>query len=716
MGDRKDDPSALSEDAVRDEANERSRLEGAIALLEHRTKVLKELGLAHEAFNVQEEIAHLTRKKEIKDISDLTRYLTEAQQDLATARLAADTAAIDAAKERIAVIEEEIESQATLNAEYEERKKKIGELRGGYEALFSFFTQEPQKGGIVDSLFNPGKAKEAFTQMRSKTTGMNVMKNVMNGVVQSSIAMAVAQDNATVAFNKATGVAGDYNAEIRQVSSNLVSTGVSSADVGAAFGDLYKNVSDFTFATREQQKSLTTTTALLNKLGVSSAAVTKNIQFATKSLGMNLEGAAALQTGLRNLANELGLSAEQVAQDFGVASNVLAAFGDGAIESFALLEAQSKATGLSMQKLISIVEKFDTFDSAAGQVGKLNAMLGGPFLSTLEMIEETNPAERMRLLAGALTDAGLSFDQMSYYERKAIADAAGLQDVNDLALLLSGNLESIGAPQMDAESIIEMKAQTTAFNTVMDELNQTMMSLAISVGPLISALKFVMDGAQVALSPLRMLSDVIEEIFIGTDALTGSTNELAIILKTVLGTAALVGGAFLLISSPAWATAAAIGAVVSGVIGLAHALTVGNSPSLLESLNMSTDSFGTLSVEAELANTELNAATVNTKALATEGLVSATAGTEAAKQLMNTTTQTNNTVNNSWADTAKNAVRQLLPGGAPAAQPPINLSLTLSIDGDEIKNAVNKVKVDPSRNPNLYNSVVKLVNSGQEKV
>ena len=38
-----------------------------------------------------------------------------------------------------------------------------------------------------------------------------------------------------------------------------------------------------------------------------------------------------------------------------------------------------------------IVEKFDKFDSAAESVGKLNALLGGPYLNTLELVAETDP-------------------------------------------------------------------------------------------------------------------------------------------------------------------------------------------------------------------------------------------------------------------------------------------------------------------------------------
>ena len=94
---------------------------------------------------------------------------------------------------------------------------------------------------------------------------------------------------------------------------------------------------------------------------------------------------------------------------------MLAKLGDNGVEAFSELSRISKITGMEMNKLLAVTDKFDTFEGAAESVGKLNALLGGPFLNSMEMVMETDPTERMKKLSDGLRDSGKSFDQMSYY-------------------------------------------------------------------------------------------------------------------------------------------------------------------------------------------------------------------------------------------------------------------------------------------------------------
>ena len=133
---------------------------------------------------------------------------------------------------------------------------------------------------------------------------------------------------------------------------------------------------------------------------------------------------------------------------------------------------RAKATGLEIGKLPQMTEKFDTFEGAATQAGKLNAALGGNFVNAMDLLTETDPAARFDMIRDAITDAGLSFDDMSYYQRKYYAEAAGLDNVNDLAMMLyllgakvksvsttgqkdaNGNLLEIGSITVQLDDII----------------------------------------------------------------------------------------------------------------------------------------------------------------------------------------------------------------------------------------------------------------------
>ena len=267
-----------------------------------------------------------------------------------------------------------------------------------------------------------------------------------------------------------------------------------------AVRSLFSNVSDFTVMSEAQQEVLGETVAVLNELGVSVENSAKNIQFATKVLGMSTTQATELQRELFTFAQNLGVSVDQISSDFASMGPQIAALGARGVDAFKNLEVQAKNTGLQINEILGLVEKFDRFDTAAQSVGKLNALLGGPYLNTLELVAETDPSKRFEILKDRIDDAGLSFDTMDYYQRKALASAVGLNE-QQLALMMRGSLDLIQEPQKSAAEIEALAAQTAQFNTITQEFTQTLQMLAISFGPTISFFKGVLQLVQ-KLAPL----------------------------------------------------------------------------------------------------------------------------------------------------------------------------------------------------------------------
>jgi hypothetical protein len=150
----------------------------------------------------------------------------------------------------------------------------------------------------------------------------------------------------------------------------------------------------------------------------------------------------------------------------------MAKFGNQGVETFKELARIAKITGMEMEKILSITDKFDTFEGAAEQVGKINAALGGNFVNAMDMMMATDPAERFNKVRDALSQAGLSFDSMSYYQKKFFADSLGLQSVGDLALMMSGNMgDMAGATEKSAAEYEEMAAQAQAVQSVQEKFN-----------------------------------------------------------------------------------------------------------------------------------------------------------------------------------------------------------------------------------------------------
>ncbi len=521
-----------------------------------------------------------------------------------------------------------------------------------------------------ERLMNP---TAAFTGMMGSLKKLNVQA-IVGSIAQNSLELAVAQDRAVVSFRAATGASGELDDNIRGLERSTLEAGVTADDAAETIQNLFVNVTDFTMMSQRQQEILGETVAILDKLGVSAANSTKNIQFAIKTLGMSTSQAERLQRELFTFAQELGVSADQIAQDFGQLGPQIAALGSEGVGAFKELAAQAKSTGIAIGDLIQITDQFNKFDSAAQAVGRLNALLGGPFLNTLELVNETNPARRMEILKGALDDAAVSFDNMDFFQRKALASAMGLNE-EQLALLSRGSLDKIMPTPKSAAEIEELAAQTAQFNTIMEELGQITRSLAISFGPFIGFLKDFLQFIQPAIPYI---------------------------------TAA--GIALAIMTLPLSSTAIAISAVIAGLLALTSAFHdfnvgtfVGFSPSTMDSLTSLRQGFADLKDEA--ADTP----ELFTK-ITTEQSMMSTSATQAANALNRTTAAATNA-----AATVAPAVT--VPAAAPTGPPPV-INVNLSIDGQQFSTVVNSVEVskyNSGTKSTMYDSIISMIEQGLVK-
>jgi len=380
------------------------------------------------------------------------------------------------------------------------------------------------------------KAAGFGDKMKQLLTVKNLAAAGITKVAQATVALALEQDAAAVAFNKATGQAGTYNEQIQGLERSMVNAGVTSAEASQAFQDLFITVTDFSNMSERTKADLAKTVALLNELGVSSSESAQSIQFLTKVMGKTTRQAAAQSRELFVFAQDLGVSAAGMSADFIKMQPQIAALGDTGVQAFKDLQAQAKATGIEFDSLLSITAKFDTFAGAAEQVGKLNAIMGGPFLNTLEMVATTDPAERMRKLSEGINASGLSFDQMSYYQKKAMTAAAGLNNEMELAMLMSGKLEDARGPVKSQADLEKLANQTREFNTVMDELKQFAMSLAIGFGPVVSVIKAMVDG-------LTSIAPILKPLIYLATAYAAAMSIAAVASAIASGGWAVAGGA-----------------------------------------------------------------------------------------------------------------------------------------------------------------------------
>ena len=353
-----------------------------------------------------------------------------------------------------------------------EAAKGLGKAMGGVLGAYG-------KHSVLntDNLKNVAKAFQggaAGAIEFAKSLGWSLVTSFVNSLIQ----LAIQVDEAESAFKRTAG-ASDKMA--KQMTANYEATrlyGVELKEMSAAMTALKSTYTDFTMLNSAAQDEIAKTGALLAEVGIKNEDFAKSMQTSTKAFGLTGPAAAAAGRDIADFANVIGVIPSELGADFAAMGDGLAKMGSEGIRAFKDLAIVSKTTGLEMKKILAITDKFDTFEGAAEQAGKLNAALGGNFVNAMDLMMATDPAERFGMIRDSILDTGLTFDNMSYYQRKFYTDALGLSDVSDLAAVLSGDMSNLeGATQKSSDEYKELAKRTKDIQSMTEQFKTLMADL-----------------------------------------------------------------------------------------------------------------------------------------------------------------------------------------------------------------------------------------------
>ena len=266
--------------------------------------------------------------------------------------------------------------------------------------------------GISQAIMGSESLAEGLTEAGKRMGALALIS-----LIESTVKLAVTLGDTENAFMKATGASEDFARSISRTYEEGRKFTATAEDMSKSATSLFNTFTDFTFQDQETRDGLIKTGAVLDKLGVSNENFAQGIQIATKGLSMSAEDAGQSMLDLQKFAEELGVAPDMLAGQFAEAGDTLMKLGENGDEAFRDLAAAAKVTGLQVNKLLNIVNQFDTFEGAARQAGKLNAALGGNFVNAMDLMMETDPTARFEQIRDAILDTGLSFDSMSYYQK-----------------------------------------------------------------------------------------------------------------------------------------------------------------------------------------------------------------------------------------------------------------------------------------------------------
>jgi hypothetical protein len=251
------------------------------------------------------------------------------------------------------------------------------------------------------------------------------------------------------------------------------------------------------------QNALVTEVAQLNELGVTAADSTGVFESLTRTFGMNAQQSIALTQETETLAQELGISLGEAVGNLNKALPQLASLAaDQVGPAFEDLQKRAVETGLAVNDLIGIAGRFDTFDEAASAAGNLNAVLGTQMFDTMGLLEaqmEGPDAVIEELRQGLLGSVG-SFEELTVFQRKAIANASGLNEQEIRGLFLSEEITEEQKRQAE-----ERDANLKAAMDLKDELLALTRELAIAIQPLMDFAKLIVGGFSKAVSGIKSI-------------------------------------------------------------------------------------------------------------------------------------------------------------------------------------------------------------------
>jgi len=150
-----------------------------------------------------------------------------------------------------------------------------------------------------------------------------------------------------------------------------------------------------------------------------------------------------------------GYSSQQIVQDITKMASNFEVFGFRTAEDLAKIAASAHNAHMTIEDLQGVMSKFNTFESAAGAVGQLNAALGTNF-DALEMmtLKFEDPAMFIQRLRDGFVSAGKTFEDLPATYRTMITQQLGIT-MEGLRGIMDGSaatLDDLTAKQKDAQA------------------------------------------------------------------------------------------------------------------------------------------------------------------------------------------------------------------------------------------------------------------------
>jgi len=497
---------------------------------EARIRAEKEHMRAVEAFQA----AAYSMEEQILAVKKAKQALEDAEKAGIPEKIALAEATLAAAQKELEVHEKRMNTFEEEKDNMEKRLAILKETTSAYEDLTELGkeaydeTREAAEGvaealfGVIDYqktsigraavfaqklMAGEGAARGMALALKDVLHPANIGAMLFTKVAESFMFMFFAVDKAAASLAKATGTGREYVGLIEDSVKQGNRLGVNFENAGKAFEGLFEELIGFVAMDGQMMQALTTQVAGFERLGIASTDVADMMNTFSKTMGTSAQASVDLTRKIAMMGSTIGVSSKKMIKNFQLANKTLAVYGKGSIKVFSNLTAAAKAAGVEMSALLGVAEKFDTFESAADSVGKLNALLGSQ-LSSTKMLMMTED-ERIETVIQQINASGQTFAQMDRFKQKAIANAVGITDMAEANRLFGMSMSQYrehGRQMKEAEtSQRKMEEALKATVPITEMFQQMIIEFAPKVTPALESVRF---GIQTIIDGLAFLNKI----------------------------------------------------------------------------------------------------------------------------------------------------------------------------------------------------------------
>ena len=457
--------------------------------------------------------------------------------------------------DKVAKTGKELKEATKFSDKYESSINSLGQhmVIAGKGPLVQFALKTRELGKELET------SAEAQIQFREAIVDAfnftNLFGNLLNVVAESTMALVLGLDAASTSLAAATGFGNQFNQTMRDAQQQGNYLGVTMDGAGKAIQGLSTNFTNFVNISEESRSSLVANVAQLERIGVSADTSAGLINFFNQNLGMTAEEGVRVTKELAMMGRELGMTSAQITKDFQAALPTLAVYGDRSQEVFKGLASAAKVAGVEMNKLLSLAGKFDTFASAAETTGKLNAILGTQ-MSAVDLMRQSEE-RRIETLISSMQAQGRSFKDMDRFTQKAIAAAAGIDDLAEAQRIFGMDIGQYKEYQneMSKSAAVQKKFEEAVQKTIpiQEKLKLIAAEFAVAVVPILESVTNFLDGALKLYSSFDPgTKDIINSTIVAVGALVMSIKTFGAVIaigKTLFQPLAFMGKVLGLFSS-----------------------------------------------------------------------------------------------------------------------------------------------------------------------